>query len=130
MVMSEAATQAALDAAQARHRELYDGAWQALVAQSKQKGAARFAAVDTGEGVGLIVAQATYGKVDVQLVIDGLVDPVLLVASQDGRYVNSQEWHVGEASDDEWVYYERWTAAGRVAHGYIDRVSRRLLQSG
>jgi len=52
--------------------------------------------------------------------------------TSDGRAANREQWcQCGEpASDAEWVRYEHWTAAGRVAHGFVHSECRRLLQTG
>ena len=34
------------------------------------------------------------------------------------------------AGIDEWVRYERWTAEGRVAHGFVHDACRKLTQTG
>jgi hypothetical protein len=52
------------------------------------------------------------------------------VLTQDGRQAITNEWHDGAATSDEWVYVERWSADGRVFHGYVDPTSRKLLQTG
>lgn len=36
----------------------------------------------------------------------------------------------GSRADEDWVRYERWTAEGRVAHGYLHRECRGILQAG
>jgi hypothetical protein len=99
--------------------------------------------VDTGTGIPLTVCAASYGQVDrdryEHLDQDALVQffqslPYTEVTlSADGRRVPSGRdlrWHTGDATDDDWVYYERWTERGRVAHGWIHAATRRLLQSG
>lgn len=57
-----------------------------------------------------------------------------VVLTQDGRSAplgRDLRWHHGDTPDaDEWVYYERWTAEGRVGHGYLHPETRRLVQSG
>jgi hypothetical protein len=52
-----------------------------------------------------------------------------IVATSDGRSYRGA-WHDGPVSDDEPVRVERWTAAGRTFHGFIDPESRKLVQAG
>lgn len=48
--------------------------------------------------------------------------------TSDGRgYVEA--WHQGPEADGA-VFVERWTAAGRAFHGWVDPVSRRIVQAG
>lgn len=51
-----------------------------------------------------------------------------VVLTEDGDPVNVTDWHKGQES--VWVYYERWNGAKMEAHGYVDGVSRKLLQTG
>lgn len=57
-------------------------------------------------------------------------DRLNVTYSTDGRPIVA-EWHEGEGSDDL-VYYERCSVATgcRVAHGWVDAVSRRIVQTG
>lgn len=52
----------------------------------------------------------------------------------DGRGARTDAWCSCPAAatrrDDAWVRYERWTAVGRVAHGYVHNVCRMVLQTG
>lgn len=65
---------------------------------------------------------------DVEAVIAGTVAPESATLTADGRHYNSEGWHTGPES--EWVRVERYTADGRVFHGWVDSVSRKLLQAG
>lgn len=48
--------------------------------------------------------------------------------TSDGRQY-APGWHSGDVA--EWVYVERWTrGVGRTFHGWIDSVSRQLVQAG
>lgn len=86
----------------------------------------RVASVD---GEILVVTRVSYGRdADETEVLAHTAPAVEVVLSSDGRWVESQAWHDGPEA--EWVAYERWTSEGRVAHGFIDSVSRRLLQAG
>jgi hypothetical protein len=58
----------------------------------------------------------------------GLPTDVLL--SADGGQVNTSAWCDVDAPTTEWVRYERWTAVGRVAHGYVCEFCRGLTQAG
>jgi hypothetical protein len=68
---------------------------------------------------------------DVEAVIAGTVDPESATATADGRHM-AHGWHTGPEA--EWVYVERYAIAdGNVSltfHGWIDSVSRKLLQAG
>ncbi len=111
-------------------------AWPNLVAQARAKGAARVQPVQTGSGTGLIVNQVNYGQDREGLLEEikaGTAEVVGLVATEDGRgYVNA--WHLGadgpQAAIDGWVYFERYDAGHRVAHGYVDPTSRKIVQTG
>ncbi len=48
--------------------------------------------------------------------------------TQDGKPVDVTDWHKGQ--EGAWVYYERWNGSKCEAHGYVDSVSRKLLQTG
>jgi hypothetical protein len=88
------------------------------------------AVIDTGDGE-LTVNHVSYAKgTDLDAVLDHTATAEMVVLTADGRYANFREWHEGDATDDDWVRYERWTAEGRVAHGFIDRGTRKLLQTG
>lgn len=51
--------------------------------------------------------------------------------SSDGGQVQAGAWCAcGVVDSAAMVRYERWTAAGRVAHGYVHAVCRRLTQTG
>lgn len=114
-------------------------AWPNLVAAWKEgphlvesHGTARVRPVQTGAGVALIVNSVSYGQ-DRPGLLDEIIAktalPVGLVATEDGRgYVNA--WHEGPSDIDVWVYFERYENGSRVAHGYIDPVSRKIVQTG
>lgn len=84
--------------------------------------------VRTYEAMTLTVTGRSYGHADVADVIAGTAAPIEVRLSHDGRMWHSL-WHNGPETG-EWVYVERWTAAGREFHGFVDSVSRRILQSG
>ncbi|PZG12988.1 hypothetical protein C1I95_24580 [Micromonospora craterilacus] len=49
----------------------------------------------------------------------------------DGRPAATGGWCTCPAvGDDEWVRYERWSARGREAHGYVHAGCRALVQAG
>lgn len=84
--------------------------------------------VDTGDGP-LIVNHVSYGKVPVEDVLAGRAPAQEVTLTEDGRGAIRVGWHTdGPAA--EWVRYEVWTPEGRIAHGFVDSVSRRLLQVG
>lgn len=94
--------------------------------------------VETVEGP-MTVVGATWGRVETEATGEELADllqsmPYVEVAvSSDGRSVPMRgiRWHRGEVpATTSWVYYERWTAEGRVAHGYVHPETRDLIQAG
>jgi len=84
---------------------------------------------ETGQDIALMVVEMRYAKgtTDEQ-VIRHTVAPEMVVMTSDGRPAEFNTWHEGTSTDS--VYYERWTAAGRIAHGWVDATSRRLVQAG
>jgi hypothetical protein len=83
-------------------------------------------------GPSLRVSQRTWGiGTTIEAVNAGAV-PSRVVATEDGRHVEGA-WHTGPDSGDE-VYFERYDledgTVRRVSHGWIDRVTRRLVQVG
>lgn len=76
----------------------------------------------------LIVNHRSFGHADEDRVVLGLVDAIEVTLTSDGRYYNQGEWHTGPEAES--VYVERWDATGRIFHGFIDSVSRRLVQAG
>lgn len=131
-MMTESDKRAYFEALLARYEAESKVAWPTLVAQSRASGAARVQPVQTGAGVGLIVNQVNYGQ-ECEGLLEEIkaktAEPVGLVATQDGRgYVNA--WHEGESPIEDWVYFERYEAGLRVAHGYIDPTSRKIVQTG
>lgn len=86
---------------------------------------------DTGDGV-LVVSTVDFGHADLDAVIAGTAPALSAVLTADGQGIDLVHgWHEGPAEHDDWVQYQRWTAAeGRVSHGFIHRTSRKLLQSG
>jgi hypothetical protein len=88
--------------------------------------------VETGSGVPLIVNRLSYGVVPVESVLDGTAKPIAATLTSDGRSY-FPAWHddsVDGPCSDESVYVERWTAAGRDFHGFIDKASRKIVQTG
>ncbi len=86
------------------------------------------------DGVRLIVNTTSWPVgTDVDRVRDGSACPSAYVATQDGRHVDGRGWHDGPSGDDD-VFYERYDVRSgvlvRVAHGWINPVTRRLTQSG
>lgn len=115
----------------ARYEAEYAAAWDLMVAA---KGLTSF---PTGSGVDVIRVAASWpAGVDEEGVLSGAVAPTEIVVTSDGGQYRRDGWHDGESDIDSWVYFERWerelgTSRGyRVAHGYIDPVSRRLVQAG
>ena len=54
-----------------------------------------------------------------------------VIVTTDGRPVLKQ-WHSGpeDADEGESVFFEEYTKAGRVCHGWVSVVSRKLVQVG
>lgn len=76
----------------------------------------------------LTVVQLSYGKVDADDVLAGTAKPIAAVVTADGRsYL--PEWHTGPESGDA-VYVERHDETGCAFHGWIDSISRRIVQAG
>lgn len=70
---------------------------------------------------------------DYKAFVGALGAPTSVTLTADGRGVNTEAWCAcGNRDFADEVRYERWTAEGRVAHGYVCPVitCRRLVQSG
>jgi hypothetical protein len=65
-------------------------------------------------------------------VIENRVPSILTELTSDGRFAVTNEYHQGDEAN--WVYVERWENQDgntvRTFHGWIDSVSRCLLQAG
>jgi hypothetical protein len=85
----------------------------------------------TEYGEALIVNQLSYGKVPVADVLAGTAAVQEIVATGDGKSYIAQ-WHDGEVAGE--VYCERWELRAGVAfrafHGWLDSVSRKIVQAG
>ena len=84
----------------------------------------------TGFGGTLTVNTVSYGHADLDEVLAGTADAEMVVLTEDGRTADWMVWHDGAPTSDTWVYYERWTPEGRLAHGFVDPTTRRLVQAG
>jgi hypothetical protein len=86
----------------------------------------------TGFGGWLIVNQCSYGKVDVDSVLNHTADVQEAILTEDGAGANTREWHstLLDGPSEHSVYVERWTPKGRQFHGYVDSVSRKVVQTG
>jgi hypothetical protein len=81
------------------------------------------------EGMALkVVARSWPAGTDVDAVIANTIAAESASLSSDGRTWLS-EWHTGAESADA-AYVERWTADGRVFHGWVDAQSRKIVQAG
>ncbi len=113
----------------ARFEAEFARAWDGIV----ERAAGRLVDADpihTGSGIALQVTLLRYPKgTDEEAVIAGTAVPEYAELTEDGRYARWQEWETGSGCGRE-VYYERWGADGRIAHGWLDAESRRLVQSG
>ncbi len=130
MTMTDVETKAFWAAQVAQFEAEAKVAWPSLVAQMKERGDARLTPVQTGAGVGVIAVQASYGHADEAAVLAGQAEPIAIVATQDGRHYDRQGWHQGPSDIETWVYFERYEAGLRVAHGYLDPTTRKITQSG
>lgn len=85
--------------------------------------------VQSIEGFELIVNRTSFPLgTDVDDVVLGIARPHEAVLTQDGQgYI--PEWHTGEEFG-EMIFVERHTLEGRVFHGWIDSVSRKIVQTG
>ncbi len=82
-------------------------------------------------GIELTTVHASFGKITNEEFEAGATAVEVTATSDGGRYV--ADWHREEldgAFADESVYVERYTAAGREFHGFIDKVSRKIVQAG
>ncbi len=82
-------------------------------------------------GITVTTQRASYGHQPEAAVLAGIATAIEVTATSDGRgYV--AEWHdenVDGAFADS-VYVERYSPMGREFHGFIDSVSRKLVQTG
>lgn len=80
-------------------------------------------------GAALVVVGTSYPiGTTTDEVLRRVVTPEFVMASADGRHW-VDGWHTGAESGDV-VYVERHTIGGCVFHGYVDSVSRRIVQTG
>ena len=82
--------------------------------------------VDTGDGV-LTITQLAWPAGTASDMID-FTPAQSATLTSDGRYAITNEWHTGPEA--EWVQVQRWDTTGRAFHGFVDSVSRKLLQTG
>lgn len=83
-------------------------------------------------GITLTTVRASFGKITLEELQAGAT-AVEVTATSDGRGYCAGQWHredVDGAFSDETVYVERYSAAGREFHGFIDKVSRKIVQAG
>lgn len=108
---------ARIEATLAQFAAEYAAAWDEIVDRLRTGDLRK--RVRTGFGGSLIIANAVYvdGKGTVTLTEDGL--PAI-----------TDQWHTGDHDGDS-LYFERWEGPSRrMFHGYIDPVTRRLVQTG
>lgn len=82
-------------------------------------------------GVKVKTVKASFGKVPVEEVTSGRARAIEVVATSDGRgYI--PEWHKSDGilTEGDTVYVEVYSAAGREFHGYLDSVTRKIVQTG
>lgn len=79
-------------------------------------------------GIKVTTVHASFGVVPVEDVISGKAPAVEVTATSDGRGAFTSCWHEGPESDA--VYVERYSDRGREFHGWVDKVTRRLVQTG
>lgn len=85
------------------------------------------------EGITLQVSQRSWKRgADEAAIIAGLLCPDSAIATQDCRRADLSAWHEGPVTDE--VFYERYELVDglviRRSHGWIDSVSRKLVQAG
>lgn len=86
------------------------------------------------DGIKLTVARRGWAAgTAIDDITSGAAPAERMLATQDGRHAQLDQWHEGECSEE--VFYERYglTAAGefaRLGHGWIDAETRRLIQAG
>jgi hypothetical protein len=81
------------------------------------------------DGMTLRVTHRTWSPgADEAALLAGHLPADEVTLTSDGRHYNRQGWHEGPTG--EAVYVERWDSTGRVFHGWVDSVSRRLVQAG
>lgn len=82
-------------------------------------------------GITMTTFGASYGNVPVESVLDGSAKYIEVRASSDGRGYRD-EWHRPEIDgpESESVYVERYDTTGRVFHGFVDAISRKIVQVG
>jgi len=79
-------------------------------------------------GGSLKVSGLGYGKVSSESVIAGHAKPISAELSADGRHFRTGAWHEGPEAEP--VYVERHDQRGCFFHGWVDSVSRQLVQAG
>lgn len=85
--------------------------------------------VTTQHGVPCTPVHASYGRhVDEAEVLAGRATWLEVTLTGDGRGYHQGAWHTGPEAESVWV--ERWGPGGCEFHGWIDSVSRRLVQAG
>lgn len=83
------------------------------------------------EGIELTVIGRTFARgVGLEQIQAGDAEPTGFVASSDGRSVQTL-WHdEADGGAQGAAYFERFEHGARVAHGWVDSVSRRIVQTG
>ena len=82
---------------------------------------------EIGDSPAVLEACATGDRVALLRAM-GPATTILLTA--DGGRADYRFWCACPLTPDEYLRYERWTAEGRVAHGYVCCTCRRLVQTG
>ncbi len=88
-------------------------------------------AVTNTDGMPMVVNHGTWAPgTDVGAILarEAVADEVTL--TEDGLDAVRSSWHDGEADIEDYVRYEVYSAEGMIAHGYVHRASRRLVQVG
>jgi hypothetical protein len=90
---------------------------------------ARTGAEVVTEGMTLRVNRRSWSRgAEEAAIIAGTLPADEVVLTSDGRHYDHHGWHEGPEADA--IYVERWTRQGREFHGWVDSVSRRLVQAG
>lgn len=86
--------------------------------------------IDTGAGPLTVVHRSWPAGTTVQRVLADALPADSVVLTSDGRSYYAEPHQGTESPIESWVYVERWEQRGRVFHGYVDPISRRIVQWG
>lgn len=84
--------------------------------------------VHTPDGPLTVVGSSYPNGTDTDEVVAGKVIATAAILTQDGHYAGLQTWHDGPSVGG--VFVARYEPKGRTFHGYVDKASRKLVQTG